>query len=450
MNYKKHITFIVVLAASLAGSMLIAEDDFSQSQNSALLILFFSVVLWMTELVPPFSVGLLVMAFLVYALGYDRIADVPEDTRLYTGTFSSSVIWLLLGGFFVASAMTKTGLDRDLLHVTMKLCGTKPKSLLFGIMLAVMAISTLISNTAATVMVTAALMPLFDKLGKGSKVSKALLLGITISATTGGMGTLIGSPPNAVAADNLDSRGIDIDFIDWMVFGMPMSLILTLAAWLTLSAVFLKNSPDLTIPDTGRDASGDKGNTNRTIVIVLTSLTVGMWLLSPLHGISAAGVSVIPLVFLPLSGVLTGSDIKAMGWDTLLLVAGGLSLGIAMEHTGLLGIYAKKLAALDMPQFAFFLVFAYATMLFSNIMSNTATCTLLIPLGMAIFPDAGLSIAMIIALSASSAMFLPVSTPPNAIAYSTGFLEQKDFGVGGILIGILGPALAVLWVSAMS
>ncbi len=158
----------------------------------------------------------------------------------------------------------------------------------------------------------------------------------------------------------------------------------------------------------------------------------------------------MPLIFLPLAGILKGEDIRAMGWDTLLLVAGGLSLGIALQHTGLLDLYATRIAALDLPDVVFFLLFAYGTMLFSNIMSHTATSTVLIPLGMAILPNNQVEIAMIIGLSASTALFLPVSTPPNAIVYSTGFIEQKAFRFAGILIGLIGQLLITLRVLLMT
>jgi solute carrier family 13 (sodium-dependent dicarboxylate transporter), member 2/3/5 len=115
-----------------------------------------------------------------------------------------------------------------------------------------------------------------------------------------------------------------------------------------------------------------------------------------------------------------------------------------MEH------YAVKISALKVPVFVFLLLFAYATMLLSNVMSHTASSTLLIPLGMAILPRNSVEICMVVALCAGTALFLPVSTPPNAIAYSTGFIEQKDFRIGGLLVGLLGPALIVLWVMLIS
>ena len=188
----------------------------------------------------------------------------------------------------------------------------------------------------------------------------------------------------------------------------------------------------------------------RWTVIIILAVTLSLWLTSPFHTLSASAVSAIPLVFLPLTRILNGEDIRGMGWDTLLLVAGGLSLGTALQQTGLLDLYAQRIAGLQVPDIAFFFLLAYTTMLFSNIMSNTATTTVLIPLGMAILPNNQIEVAMIIGLTASTALFLPVSTPPNAIAYSSGFIEQKDFRFGGVLIGLLGPALIIFWVLLIS
>ena len=121
-------------------------------------------------------------------------------------------------------------------------------------------------------------------------------------------------------------------------------------------------------------------------------------------------------------------------------------MGTGLQQTGLLDHYAGRIASLHVPHIVFYFLLAYATMLFSNIMSHTATSTVLIPLGMSILPGNVMEVCIIIGLSASTALLLPVSTPPNAIAYGTGMIEQKDFRIGGLLIGLLGPAAIVLWV----
>jgi len=448
---KNTINFVLSLVIALIVTLLVKEHSFTQAQNDVLFLLVFSVLLWLTEAVSPFSVGLFIITFLVYSLGFDVFTDTPQDISVFANTFSSSVIWLLLGGFFLASAMTKTKLDEDLIHLTLKICGSNPKWILFGLMTVTMVASMLISNTATTAMVVASLIPLINKLGKESKTGKALLLGIPIAATTGGMGTLIGTPPNAIAVGALNNAGIAMEFVDWLKFGMPIAILLTFISWWVLVKLFMKVVEPISIEEKNTSKGVDATmKTQRNIVIGVLIVTLIMWLSTPLHGIRAAAVSAIPLVVLTLTGILKGADIRAMGWDTLLLVAGGLALGIGLQETGLLNIYAERIASIEVSDTIFLLILAYATMIFSNIMSNTATSTVLIPLGMAILPNMQLEVAMIIGLSASTALFLPVSTPPNAIVYSTGLIEQKDLRLGGALIGLIGPALIVLWVLLIS
>ncbi|HTX87409.1 MAG TPA: DASS family sodium-coupled anion symporter [Bacteroidales bacterium] len=447
-NYRGILFFLLSLLLALLITWWVKEPAFTQAQTYVLFLLLFSVFLWLTEAVPPFAVGLFIMAYLAFTLGYERITNSPVDIAIYTGTFSSSVIWLTLGGFFLASALSKTRLDRDLIHFTLRACGRNPRWILLSLMLVTMVFSMLISNTATTAMVIAAVMPLLLKTGKQSPVSKGLVLGIPIAATVGGMGTIIGSPPNAIAVGALASAGHPMQFATWLLYGIPLAVLLTFVSWWVLVRIFMKKGEELAMEGPGQEESGSPVNLQRDrwIVIAVLAVTLLLWLTSPLHGLSAAAVSAIPLVVLPLTGILKGEDIRAVGWDTLLLIAGGLSLGLALKETGLLDLYAGRIATLKVSPVVFLFLLAYATMIFSNIMSNTATSTVLIPLGMTILPAHAVEVCMIIGLSASTALFLPVSTPPNAIAYSTGMIRQKDFRTGGALIGLLGPALIVLWV----
>jgi len=448
LKYRKMIWFLVSLFAALLITRILHESSFTQAQTYVLFLLIFSVSLWLTEAVPPFTVGIFIIAYLVFTLGYNKFIDKPLDITIYRDSFSNSVIWLMMGGFFLASAMTKTKLDVDLIRLTIRLSGSHPRRILFALMMVTMVFSMLISNTATTAMVIAALMPLLVKLGKTSPVSKALILGIPIAATTGGMGTLIGSPPNAIAAGVALMNNSHIDFLTWLYYGIPLALLLTFAGWWVLVRLYIKNDEGISLNEarsTGEKPARDF-RVKRLVVIIVLVITLFLWLTSPVHFLPAAAVSAIPLVIFPMTGILRSEDVRAIGWDTLLLVAGGLALGTGLQQTGLLDIYAERIASLQVPGVVFYFLLAYTTMIFSNIMSNTATSTVLIPLGIAILPSNILEVCMIIGLSASTALFLPVSTPPNAIAFSTGYIKQKDFRVGGALIGLLGPALIVLWV----
>ena len=194
----------------------------------------------------------------------------------------------------------------------------------------------------------------------------------------------------------------------------------------------------------------NKEKMKRITVVVIIAITIILWLTTSFHGLKVGAVSAIPLVFLPLFGILKNKDVQGLPWDTLLLVAGGLSLGLALLHSGLLDYYAGYIKQMEVQEIILLLLFAFLTMILSNVMSHTATSTVLIPLGMAILVNAQSEVALIIGLAASTALFLPVSTPPNAIAFSTEMLEIKDFRTGGFLVGLLGPLLIVLWILFVS
>lgn len=446
-KYRSLLYFIGSLVTALALTWLVKEPTFTDSQVYVFFLLFFSVGLWITEAIPAFAVALFIMAYLVFALGNPHFNSAPEKIDKYVNTFSSSIIWLLLGGFFLAAAMTKTKLDERLLKLTLKVSGTKPRNIVIAFMCTTMFASMIMSNTATTAMLVAALMPLLNKLGK-SGISTALLLGISIAATTGGMGTIIGTPPNPIAAGMLENEGIKVDFLRWMIYGLPVSVALTAISCFVLIRVFVKSSTPVPIDfqHNQKTASNNELGTQRKLVLVVLVVTILLWLTSSLHGISVAAVAAIPIVIFTLTGVITADDVRTLPWDTLFLVAGSMSLGEALESTKILEHYSAQLTGININPVVFLIIFAYVTMIFTNIMSNAAASTVLIPVAFALLPAYKEQAALTIGLSASTALFLPVSTPPNAICFSTGLLRQKDFLLGGFLVGIIGPLLSVLWV----
>ena len=445
---KKIGIFLTCLFLAIGLTYLIKEPSFTESQVYVIFLLFFSIGLWLTEVIPAFSVSILIISFLVFALGNSYFNSEPENIDKYVQTFSSSVIWLMLGGFFLAAAMTKTKLDEALFKFTIKFSGAKPVNLLIGLMLTTMVASMLMSNTATTAMVIAAVLPLLKSLGKESGTTKALLLGIAIAATTGGMGTIIGTPPNAIAVGILEKRGIPIDFLQWMKYGVPIATVLTAISCFAITKFYIKDNTPIALDFLNKEQEipSKKFLLQQRIVVLVIIITVGLWLTTSFHGLKVASICAVPLVILTLTSILDNKDVQQLPWDTLLLVAGGLSLGLALESTGLLTHSGNLLISMDASFYLLIFIFAFATMFFSNIMSNTATSTVLIPLGIAIMVAFKMEITLIIALSSSTAMFLSVSTPPNAIAFSTGLLDQKDFRMGGILMGILGPILVIVWV----
>jgi sodium-dependent dicarboxylate transporter 2/3/5 len=258
--------FLLSFIIALLLTLIIKEPSFTTTQVYVLFLLFFAMGLWFSEAVPPFSVSIFIIAYLVFMLGDKNLNPAPENIAKYVTTFSSSVIWLMLGGFFLAAAMTKTRLDEALFKFTLKISGSNPRSLLIGLMATTMVASMLMSNTASTAMVIASIMPLLNSLGKESGVAKALLLGVPIAATTGGMGSIIGSPPNLIAAGALENIGINVSFLEWMIYGLPVSLALTAISCIVLIRLFIKDKTPISLGFSAASAneSSKKDKTQRT------------------------------------------------------------------------------------------------------------------------------------------------------------------------------------------
>jgi sodium-dependent dicarboxylate transporter 2/3/5 len=444
------IYFLLSVILSFALTYTLYEPAMDQAQIYVLFLLFLSIGLWVTEAIPPFAVGLLVFGFLIFAMNsyYSQIdpSNVQSHYIGYINSWSSSVIWLMLGGFFMAEAMSKTKLDREVFRISISRFGTLPKFVLLGLMLTTALFSMIMSNTATTAMMIASVLPFINTLDKDAPFSKAILIGIAGSASLGGMGTLIGSPPNAIAVEALNNNGIDIGFLEWMIVGFPIAIILTLLFWLILTKKYIPGKKRIVIEL--EEESDDKNDTNykfnrikKRIVLAVLSITLLLWLTEKLHGIPASVVSLLPIILLTMTGIINGDDVRKLPWDTLMLVAGGLALGLAIKETGLASFYVEKIQQYDLNFFALVIAFGFLTVVMSNIMSNTATATILIPISIILTFNDPVVLPLVIGLCASTALFLPISTPPNAIAYSTDKLEQKDFRFGGIFIGMIGPLI---------
>ncbi|MEN8124309.1 MAG: SLC13 family permease [Bacteroidota bacterium] len=447
---QKVIFFLLSIIFAFGLTYLLTNPDLDKAQVYVMFLLFLSIGLWVTEAIPPFAVGLLIFGFLVFALGgYYNEIDPENSTKYvqkYVQTWSNSVIWLMLGGFFMAEAMQKVGLDKTLFKITISKFGTKPRYVLLGIMLVTAIFSMVMSNTATTAMMIAAVIPFIDTLKKDAPFSKALLIGIPAAASLGGMGTIIGSPPNAIAVDALNNHGISFGFLEWMVIGFPIAIILVLIFWFFLINKYVPkvSTIDLSfLNDIDKSSNSKIFILKRKIVLSVLLLTLTLWLTGNIHGIPASAVSLLPIMLLTMLGVVSGPDVRKLPWDTLMLVAGGLSLGLAIKETGLAEYYVNLLKDYDLNFYALIVIFSLLTIILSNFMSNTATTTILIPIAIILVSSNKEILPLVIGLSASAALFLPISTPPNAIAFSTGRLKQKDFRYGGIVIGLIGPLVII-------
>ena len=448
---RRFLLFVAVMVAAVAiwNTLTVSLPP---EQRAVLFLFLLAVGLWITEAVPAFAVGLLIMGYLVFALGTPLIMPEPWDVAPYLNTWSSSVIWLMLGGFFMAEGLSRTGLDKQLFAFAIKPAGSRPRNVLLAIMLTSAVASMFISNTSTTVLLIGAVLPLVRQLGSQEPFSKALMIAIPVAASVGGMGTIIGSAPNAIAAGAAAESGSPINFLEWMVVAAPVALVLVVTAWFFLLRLYPTDLTDIKLDLSTLDEPELPERRDRIIVTVLSLATVGLWMTTPLHGIHIVAISLIPIVGLTMTQVLGAAHVRGLPWDTLMLVAGGLSLGSAVVDSGLAERFASGLGFLTSlnADIVVFAALALITVALSNVMSNTATVSIVLPVAVALLPGRELEMCLILGLSASCALLLPVSTPPNAIAYSTGEIETRDLRPGGLLIGLLGPTLIIAWVLFIS
>ncbi|MFU8842423.1 MAG: SLC13 family permease [Bacteroidales bacterium] len=436
-------TFIGNLAIALVVTYFFRQLGYGEAVDYVFLIAILSVGLWITEAVPPFAVGIFIIIMLIFGFGTDYLFSESAPVELYVGTWTSNVIWLLLGGFFLAEGMKEAELDRYLFRFTIRRFGDKPERLLMGLMFVTAAGSMIMSNTATTAMMISSIIPLIHVLGARSNFSKALLTGIPAAATIGGIGTIIGSTPNAIAVGALQEQGLNITFIDWMLVGTPTAFFLVYIFYRYLSRKLSIREAMIDLSQIPRSEKKVDPFKQKTVVFTLVA-TITLWITEPLHGIPVAATSAVPILLLTITQVVDSEQVRALPWDTLMLVAGGLALGIALVDVGLADIIMEKINSLPVAVVTVAFLFSMIGVLLSNVMSNTAAASILIPLSITLPAPFGVAVPVIVAISCSSALLLPVSTPSNAISYATGLIEQKEFRRGGFFFMIAGPIAAMV------
>ncbi|MCB1281894.1 MAG: DASS family sodium-coupled anion symporter, partial [Salinibacterium sp.] len=416
-----------------------------------------AAVYWITGAIPPFATGLLVIGIGALLIGLPAESGRPFDApageshiRGWTDFISPAaapVVVLMLGGFVLSHASHVTGIDRLMARWVLRPFAGSPRGLVLGVLVVSGGLSMWMSNTATAAMVTVMLTPIIERLGPGgSRFGRGLMLAVPIGANLGGIGTPIGTPPNAIVFGALRAAGVDITFLDWMLFAVPLTAVLLLLAWGVLVLLYppepgLRVSLDEIKPDP-RDL------TVRTWVAGVTFLvTVGLWVTGPWTGIPIGATALVPLVVFPACGLLSAAQVNQLEWNILLLIAGGLALGKGMEDTGLASWMVAAAPIDGLPPVAVLSALLGASLLLSTVMSNTATANLLAPIALGAAASVGLGdtqVGVAVALGASLAMGLPVSTPPNAIAFSSGCVSATDFLKAGGLIGLVGGVLGVI------
>jgi sodium-dependent dicarboxylate transporter 2/3/5 len=374
---------------------------------------------------------------MAWGLPTDFLANAPDFTA-YTNCLADKVLILFLGGFFIATGAAKFGLDKNLASLMMKPFGKKPSRVLLGIMVITGVLSMWMSNTATCATMMAVVIPIAMHLDADDRFRVALLLGVPFAANLGGIGTPMGSPPNAIALGALKKD--TCSFVQWMSFAIPLAAMLLGAAWLILIVFCRAKVGEIDL------SMRAKWSYSRMawIYYVTAAFTIMLWMTEALHGINYYIVGLVPVAVLLATRVINREDFRAMEWDVLWLVAGGIALGKGVAFSGFDQWVVGLIHWDSIPRYLLGTVLAVAACGISNFISNSAATNLLAPISVAVATSGGSNeVVMVasVAIGSSLAMCLPISTPPNVIAYASGHLTTRDMTIMGGIIGAVGIVL---------
>ncbi len=414
-------------------------------------IFVLAALLWVTEALPLFATALLVIGLQLLLLcnpgqwpGLGFQAGESPHYREMLSAAADPVLLLFFGGFLLARAAVKEGVDRAMSSLLLRPFGHRPLLLVLGLMLVTSLFSMWMSNTATTSMMLALVTPMLAQVPRSDPFRKMLILCIPFSAAIGGISTPISSPPNAVAVGFLQKGGATISFLEWMLVALPLVAILQLFTWGLLASIYKPSTKGLRI-----NARYQPLTPRGWFVVGTFTLTVLFWISDGWHGLPPAIVALLPAVAFTATGILRREDVNGIEWNILILIAGGIALGAGMQMSGLDAIIVRWLPSAVTHPWRLIAVMVAVMLVMGTFMSNTAAANLLLPIGVSsasiVGGDFTTQVAMSIALSASFTMALPVSTPPNAIAYGTGEISLRDMALPGTIIGVFAVLLVLLF-----
>ena len=433
-----------------------------------------AAILWLSEAIPTWCTSVLIIVVMLLTVSDSSLWIFADDPSLadpsatplgaqisyksIMACFADPIIMLFMGGFVLAIGVEKVGLDVAMAKLLLKPFGNRPAFVLMGFILVTALFSAFISNTATAAMMLAFMAPVLRSMpsGNGSKGKVALAMAIPLGANIGGIATPIGTPPNGVAVkylndpaiiEQLQAAGLEgsrVEFSDWVMAMTPITLLILAIGWIALLLLFpFRKGERIELKIEGHARKGYK-----TWVVGITfALTVILWFTGKYNGLDANVVALVPICCLCLTGLLSKKDLEKINWSVLWMVAGGFALGLGFNKSGLANDLVTSIPFNTWSPLVVLISSGLICWLLSNFISNSATAALLIPIlcavgvgmGDALVAVGGLkTLLCATAMAASLAMTLPISTPPNAIASSTGIISQFDMAKAGLLIGVIG------------
>ncbi|ETD28261.1 SLC13 family permease [Prevotella nigrescens] len=446
----------IVLITAIVWNLPISVFDINGLtvvQQRIIAIFVFATLSWLTECIPAWATSLAIMTIMCVTVSEnsfnvfkgDGIGELLKSKDIMA-SFADPIIMLFLAGFILAIAASKSGLDTLLAKNMIRPFGKKSENVLLGFLFITGIFSMFISNTATAALMLTFLAPVFASLPANGKGRIALTMSIPLAANLGGIGTPIGTPPNMIAMKFLndpDGLNLGISFGQWMLIMGPLVIILLLICWRVILYFFPFSKKTIELEIKGEIHRGWR----MYVVIATFIITILLWIIpKEVTGINTNTVSMIPMGIFAITGVINAKDLQQIDWSVIWMVAGGFALGLGMNGSGLADVAIESIPFGSWSPIVILIVSGLICYFLSNFISNTATAALLMPIlavvcramGNKLDVIGGTSTVLIgVAIAASTAMCLPISTPPNAIAYSTGLIEQKDMLKAGLTCGLI-------------
>ena len=428
-------------------------DGLTVVQQRIIAIFVFATLSWLTECIPAWATSLAIMTIMCVSVSEnsfqffkgDGIGELLKSKEIMA-SFADPIIMLFLAGFILAIAASKSGLDTLLAKNMIRPFGKKSENVLLGFLFITGIFSMFISNTATAALMLTFLAPVFASLPANGKGRIALTMSIPLAANLGGIGTPIGTPPNMIAMKFLndpDGLNLGISFGQWVLIMGPLVIILLLICWRVILYFFPFSKKTIELEIKGEIHRGWR----MYVVIATFIITILLWIIpKEITGINTNTVSMIPMGIFAITGVINAKDLQQIDWSVIWMVAGGFALGLGMNGPGLADVAIESIPFGSWSPIVILIVSGLICYFLSNFISNTATAALLMPILAVVCRAMGDKLDVIggtstvllgVAIAASTAMCLPISTPPNAIAYSTGLIEQKDMLKAGLTCGLI-------------
>ena len=468
-RYNRYIKVTAIAIMALVIAMLPTEwfgiAALTPIQQRMIAIFVWAALMWIIEAVPAWTTSLLIIVIMLLTVsdsgitlltnGYD--AKELMSYKSIMGCFANPTVMLFMGGFILALVASKSGIDISMARAMLKPFGSKPRVVLLGFILVTAIFSMFVSNTATAAMMLTFMAPIIRQLPSTEKGTAALALAIPIGANIGGLATPIGTPPNGIVLqyiNDVDGLNLGVDFGEWTLVMTPLMLVILLISWVLLSVMFPFTAKKVNLTIIG----GAKKGWRTSVIYATLAVTILLWMFEKVTGINSYVVALIPIGVFAITRIIKSSDLKDIDWACLWMVAGGFALGEGMSKTGLAKTLVDAIPFDNWPAMLVLLGGGIICWLLSQFISNSAATALMVPIMVAVgtgMKDAlgdfgGVGTLLVgVAMAASFAMSLPISTPPNAIAYSTGLIKTKQMFITGMLIGVISLVIGYVLIIAV-